>query len=217
MDGQKKTGTVHLIVNGILIVAVIILYVLYFINDKDEHASENGKVAAVQSSAGTSNTSASTMVFVNSDLLLEKYALVEKLAGQLENETRRKDADFTARQKEFESEAAYFQESVANQSLNEQSAQRIYEQLMVKQQELYQLQEQYTAEIGQKEFQMNMVLLDSVKNYLDRMNSSNKYDFILNYNAAGSILKANNAYDITDEVLEGLNKEYNEKYAPAEK
>lgn len=199
--------------NIVLLIAVVILFIFHFTKDKAEKEAVAKKPVehAVVSSGGSS-----AIAFVNSDLLLEKYALVEKLARQLETESRKKDVDFSTQQKEFEQEAAYFQESVANQSLNEQSAQRIYEQLMAKQQELYQLQEQFTAQLAQKEFEMNVVLLDSVRNYLERMNQGKKYDFILNYNASGSILQANNSFDITEEVLEGLNNEYNEKYAPKE-
>ena len=215
MDGQKKMNTASLVLNGVLLLAVAILYFLYFTGD-DEAPSRSGEypAAALEGSAGAAPAS---IAFVNSDMLLEKYELVGKLARQLESDTRKKDSELSARQKELESEAAYFQESVQNQSLNEASAQRIYEQLMAKQQEIYQLQEQYAAELSQKEFEMNMTLLDSVRNYLDRMNMDNKYDYILNYNASGSILQARGDFDITDLVLEGLNREYKAKYEPVDK
>lgn len=211
----KKISTVNLVINVLVVAAVVVLYVMISGGGSGDKSAKSELSSPAQSVLPSADGK-TRIAFVNSDLLLEKYLLVEKLAKQLEQESRRKDADFSARQQEFESEAAYFQESMAKQSLNEQSAQRIYEQLMAKQQELYQLQEQYTAELAQKEFQINVTLLDSVKNYLDRMNGTEKYDYILNYNAAGSILKANNAFDITELVLEGLNREYNEVYAPLE-
>lgn len=214
MDGIKKMSLVSLIINALLVVAVGILFYIEFGSSKQPAEQQGSPAIAKPAMAEGPGPS---IAFVNSDLLLEKYALVEKLARQLEKESRQKDADFSARQKEFESEAAYFQESMANQSLNEQSAQRIYDQLMAKQQELYQLQEQYSAELARKEFEMNGILLDSVKNFLDRMNIDTQFDYILNYNASGSILQANNSFDITELVLEGLNREYNEKYAPAQK
>jgi len=161
MDGLKKMNAGILIINIILVIAVVILYVFYFNTDKVsvEQADTKPVGADVVSSAASVS-----IAFINSDLLLEKYELVEKLAKQLEKESRKKDTDLSTRQKELESEAAYFQESMQKQSLNEQSAQRIYEQLMVKQQEIYQIQEQYAAELGQKEFEMNSILLDSFRN-----------------------------------------------------
>lgn len=214
MDGLKKMSATSLIISIILVVAVGILYYFQFTQDEAHTTQPENKPRVVNALSGEGS---STIAFVNSDLLLEKYDLVEKLARQLENESRKKDADLTTRQEELETEASYFQESVQNQSLNEQSAQRIYEQLMAKQQEIYQIREQYAAELSQKEFEMNVILLDSVRNFLGRMNNEFKFDYILNYNASGSILQANNTYDITETVLEGLNKEYSEKYAPKDK
>lgn len=216
MDGVKKVNTWSAVINVVLAIAVAVLYFLQFSGNDDSGKTTKGSqgerpVMEMQDGTGPS------IAFVNSDLLLEKYDLVEKLAKQLESESRKKDADLASRQEELESEAAYFQESVQKQSLNEESAQRIYEQLMAKQQDLYQLQQQYGAELSQKEFEMNVTLLDSVRNFLDRMNIDNKYDYILNYNASGSILQARDAFDITEAVLEGLNREYKEKYGPAEK
>ncbi len=207
--------TGSLVVNAVLLIAVGVLYFYQFSGKSEEIETKPERKSERQMTG--SQGSPSSIAFVNSDVLLEKYELVGKLAKQLESESRKKDADLSARQEELESEAAYFQESMQNQSLNEQSAQRIYDQLMAKQQEIYQIQEQYAAELSQKEFEMNLTLLDSVRNYLDRMNADKRYDYILNYNASGSILQASDAYDITDEVLDGLNREYKAKYAPTDK
>ena len=215
MDGSKKMNTGSLVLNAVLLIAVAVLY-FYQFSGKSGEIKTKPKGKPERHMAQTQG-SASNIAFVNSDVLLEKYELVGKLAKQLEGESRKKDADLTARQEELESEAAYFQESMQKQSLNEQSAQRIYDQLMAKQQEIYQIQEQYAAELSQKEFEMNITLLDSVRNFLDRMNADKRYDYILNYNASGSILQASDAYDITDVVLEGLNREYKAKYASTEK
>jgi outer membrane protein len=215
MDGSKKMNTGSLVVNALLLIAVAVLYFFQFFGKTGDADTEPERKPERQMTEARG--SASNIAYVNSDVLLEKYELVGKLAKQLERESRKKDADLTARQEELESEAAYFQESMQNQSLNEQSAQRIYDQLMAKQQEIYQMQEQYAAELSQKEFEMNLTLLDSVRNFLDRMNVDYRYDYILNFNASGSILQASDAHDITDEVLEGLNREYKAKYAPTEK
>jgi outer membrane protein len=205
----KKPVPFSLIINVILIIAVVTLYFIYFNSGNDQPVKSSGSVKELPQISGKSDLS---LAYVNTDVLLQEYQLVEKLMKQLEAESRKKDADLSVRQKELENEAAYFQESMQNNSLNEQSAQRIYEQLMTKQEEIYALQEQYAGELAQKEFAMNVTLLDSVRNYLNRLNVSNKYDYIMNYNASGSILIAKDTFDITDIVLEGLNMEYTAKY-----
>ncbi len=73
-----------------------------------------------------------SIAFVNSEVLLQNYDLVTKLSNQLDKQRQNKDADFTKRQSEYEQEAAYFQQQVKAQSISEQSAQEIYQQLMAK-------------------------------------------------------------------------------------
>lgn len=213
MDKQKKTNQPALIVlNVILLIGVVVLFYLYFSKPDREKPNSKNKAAIKEMVQKRTNA----IAYVNSDVILEKYKLVQKLANQLEKDRKAKDAEFSQRQKEYEEEAAYFQESVQKQSISEESAQRIYEQLMMKQEELYQLQDRYANQLAQKEFEMNVILLDSVKNYLDRVNKTYQFDFILNYNTGGAILLAKDTFDITSSVLKGLNEEYTMKY-PAKK
>lgn len=209
-SNSKNLVTISLILSVIAILGLVALFVMEFTN-KDEPAETQSELVLPVSSSG-----ANSIVFINSDLILEKYALVDKMAAQLEKDRQNKDADFATKQRTYEQDAQYFQEQVQQQAISEQSAQLIYDQLMVKQQELMQLQEQYSAELAQKEYNMNLVLLDSVRNYVYRLNKKYNYDYILSYNMVGNIILAKDTFDITQPVLEGLNLEYNEKYAPAE-
>lgn len=206
----KNLVNISMVLSVIAILGMLFLFVTEFADSDEPEDIKNEMVMPV--SAMGSNS----IVFINSDLILEKYVLVDKLAKQLDNERKKKDADFSAKQKAYEEDAQYFQQQVQQQKISEQSAQQIYEQLMMAQQELMELQDQYTAELAQKEFQMNLVLLDSVRNYVTRLNKTYNYDYILSYNTAGNVILAKDTFDITMPVLEGLNREYNEQYAPAE-
>lgn len=209
ISNTKNLVRISLLLSAIAIIGLIILFIMEF-SDKDlPEAKQNEMVLPVSSNGSNS------IVFINSDLILEKYTLVNKMANQLEKERQKKDNDFNAKQKAYEQDAQYFQQQVQQQSISEQSAQQIYDQLMVKQQELVQLQDQYSAELAQKEFNMNLVLLDSVRNFVSRLNKKYNYDYILSYNTAGNIILAKDTFDITLPVLEGLNREYNELYTPA--
>ena len=209
-SNTKNPVIISLILSVIAIIGLVILFVLEF-SDKDEPAEQPNVLALPVPSTGTSS-----IVFINSDLILEKYLLVDKLATQLNRDRQQKDVDFAAKQKAYEQDAQYFQEQVQSQSISEQSAQVIYDQLMVKQQELMELQEQYTSELAQKEYNMNLILLDSVRNFVARLNNKYNYDYILSYNTAGNLILAKDTFDITQPVLEGLNIEYNARYAPTE-
>lgn len=203
-EKSNHTNRVLWIINILVIIAVTVLYFLQF--NQSEESKKTGETVQkiVLPAEGTTK-----MAFVNSDIVLQKYDLVSKLASQLESERTKKDGDLKKRQAEFEQEAAYFQETMKKQSLSEASAQKIYEQLMEKQQDIYALQDQYAGELSEKEYKMNMILLDSVRNYLNRMNVEYQFDYILNFNLTGGILLAKDTFDITNSVIEGLNMEFN--------
>ncbi|OQX80363.1 MAG: hypothetical protein B6D61_02035 [Bacteroidetes bacterium 4484_249] len=209
-NNNNKTGNTGLILSVVAIIGLIVLYIIHFTN-VEEPAKEQ-RVQKMPALPSGSNS----IVFVNSDVLLQEYDLVKKLTENLDNDRKKKDADFSAKQKAYEDDAAYFQQQVQKQSISEQSAQQIYEQLMMTQQELVQLQDKYSAELAQKEYEMNVILLDSVRNYLTRMNDIYNFDYILSYNTAGNIFLAKDTFDITPQVLEGLNSEYKKKYMPEE-
>jgi Skp family chaperone for outer membrane proteins len=63
-------------------------------------------------------------------------------------------------------------------------------------------------ELSRKEVEMNMVLLDSIRKFLLRYNSSANFDYVLSYNSMGNILLAKDTFDITSQVIQGLNLEY---------
>jgi outer membrane protein len=206
---KQKNGNSHLPITLLLAAGLMVMYILFF--TRKDISTEPSAIAqtAAQNITGSATI---PIAFVDTDELLEKYDLVKVLSAQLEQEQRNKDASFRKKQREYEEEAAYFQESVQKQTISESSAQQIYEQLMMKQQDLYELQEQYSSELARKELEMTRVLLDSVKNYLARANQTYQFDYILNYSMAGTILHAKDTFDITESVLNGLNQEYKAKY-----
>jgi len=205
---SKKPVQLGLILGLIALLGVIVLFILQFTNRNK--GNDQGNVSNMPVLSGENNK----IVFVNTDSLLQGYELVNVLTAQLEQERERKNTDFNQRQKSYEEDAAYFQSQVEKQAISESSAQQIYEKLMMQQQDLYKLQDQYTAELSRKEFEMNMVLLDSIKNYLSRMNKTYQFDYILSSNNTGNILYAKDTFDITSQVLNGLNSEYKEKINP---
>ena len=206
MSEEIKNSNSGLIVAVIALLGVIALFVLHFTGNDEEQ--EKTKAQAITMNR---EMPSSSIAFINSDEVLQQYDLVKKLSNDLGKERDIKDKDITAKQKAYQDDAAYFQEQVQNQTISQQSAEEIYQQLMVRQQELYQLQDQYSAELAQKEMEMNVVILDSIRNYLKRMNMTADFDYILSYNSMGNILFAKDTFNITPQVIQGLNLEYAEK------
>ena len=74
-------------------------------------------------------------------------------------------------------------------------------------QALQELQSRLGAELDAETTKYNNALRDSLQNFLKDYNKAKKYDLIIS-KAGDNILLADKKYDITDDVINGLNKRY---------
>lgn len=198
---KSNNNTVLTIINAVLLIGLIILY---FIVLKPGNKSEvDNSVIQQKLSSGSIS-----VAYVNSDSILAHYDLVKSMRTSLESKSSALESELKRKQATFEKDAAYFQEQVNKQTISEASAQEIYTQLMAEQQKLYELREKYSAEIARQEYDLNLVLIDSLNNFLSRYNKTVNYDYILSYTRGGNILVANDSLDITNSVLKLINQEF---------
>jgi outer membrane protein len=88
-------------------------------------------------------------------------------------------------------------------------------QLMKKQQDLVAYRDQSAQALGQEEAKKNEELYKNIRSYIDKYNKENGYEFVLGYSLGGGILFANPSLDVTQKILDGLNKEYKSAGKPA--
>ncbi|HNX43486.1 MAG TPA: OmpH family outer membrane protein [Bacteroidales bacterium] len=203
----RKTDKLQLLlaVNILFFLALAVLYVLFFSN---RQGGNSESMAKTLQKTGKGNMS---VAFVNNDSILAHYDLVTKLSDELAGKTKRLEGEIAAKQKAFEKDASYFQDQVQKKALSDQSAQEIYGQLQQNQQGILELRDRYAAELQQNQLDMNVVVLDSVMNFLKRYNEKYKFDYILGFTKGGNILYANDTLDITNDVIKELNEQYHKK------
>ena len=86
---------------------------------------------------------------------------------------------------------------------------------MQEQQKIVDLRDRYSADLQQQEYELNVMLLDSVTNFLKRYNARYKFDYILGYNKGGNIFLANDTLNITSDVIREINQEFFSKHPEA--
>jgi len=190
-------SNISLIISLLAFVGMLLFWIL---NPTGRHQALKGGIA--------DTTAGHRIAYIHTDSILAHYDFVKAKADELAEKAKKFDADITRRQKELDKEAAYFQESVKKNALSEKSAQEIYSQLMQKQQGIMELKDRYQQELAMDEANINAILVDTVTSMLKRFNKELQFDYILGYNKNGNIFYTNPALDITNEVLEILNKEY---------
>ena len=82
--------------------------------------------------------------------------------------------------------------------------------LAKQQQDLQNLNERLMNDFAAEQAKYNNEMRDSIQAFLKDYNKTKKFDYIIS-KAGDNLLIANSKYDITNEVVSGLNKRYKQK------
>ena len=203
----------QVIVNSVLAVAVAALFVLYFTGNGQKTKTSAAQEVVVDGEL-------LPIAVINTDSILKHYTLAveasEKLMNRYEESTVKLDTKAKSLQKEaetFQRDVLDFQRKVeANAFLSRERAeseqarlQKKEQQLMAKQQELENLRQKLSADFMQEQNELTQQLSDSVQQYLREYNADGHFHLVLN---DATVMNKVAGYDITDEVIEALNKRY---------
>lgn len=199
-----------LILNLILALAVAYLYYLHFSQPRTSSTTE-----PITSSTTTDTLDGSTslntgnslpIAFINSDSLLLKYDFINKLKSSLDSKQKRAEADLDGKLKALEQEFRAAQEKAPTMAPVE--LQKKEEELMGKQQELMALRDKLSAQLAQDEARLTNQLYDTLASFMKTYSKDKNYTYVLGYSKGGGILYADESKDITSEVLNKLNENY---------
>lgn len=186
-----------LILNGVLLVAVVILYVLHF-------STGNG----VEPKVSASDTSAVDLkiAYIHSDSVLEHYEYLKLHREQLEAKTKKMDEDLQRRTVGLREEIAAYQRNVSTMTLGQVRA--VEEDLGKKQQNLQMYQQRLQQELLEEEAKLNKELYDRVTGFLREYGQQHGLHVVFKYDPTSDVLYGGEALDITRDVIAGLNAAY---------
>ena len=84
------------------------------------------------------------------------------------------------------------------------------QKLMLKQQDLGKMEESLGNQLTKKESEMVKRIKSSLNVYLEEIQEEKGYQYVLGKSEIGGVLHADKQLDLTNEVLQGLNKKYKE-------
>lgn len=188
-----------LIVSIVLFVAVAVLYVLHFTGSNDTDGIKVNK-AAVASTEGLK------IAYIKADSVILNYTLSQDLHDEFTKKQEAYTSEYGIKRQTFEKEAAAFQEKLQRGGfLTEQRAVQERDRLLGKEQEIAKLDQELSTKLAQIQQENQKQILDNMMDYLERYNEVAGYDYIFN---GANVLVGEEAYNITADVLEALNKEY---------
>ena len=185
---------VQILVNVVLVAAVAALFVLHF--GKKECAP--AEVAA--------SSDVMPVAYLNVDSLLANYSFAIEASEQLMSKQEDARLKMNTKLRTFQNEVADFQRKLENNAfLSRERAEKEQQRLAKKEQELQELEAKLTQDIMMENQKLNLQLADSLNNFLKEFNADGRFHIILSNTAKDNVLMANEQYDITEEVINGLN------------
>lgn len=158
--------------------------------------------------AKTDSTKANTIVFVNSDSLINNYEYYKVIRTKLQDLSQKAQAEIAAKGQAFQTEVAAYQKKISSYNLAQRTAKE--KVLSKKQQDLQALTQNTGKQLQEEEAEQNSKLYDRIAAYLKNYTKTKGYKIVLTYSKANpSMLYGDESLDVTKEVLAGLNEEYN--------
>lgn len=191
-----------LILSVASLVAVVVLFVLVLGGKKSNLSSE------VISADGEQVMASGSVVYVNIDSLVRGYDMYFDLQKEFEAQAKKKDGDFTAKMRKFESDVRDFQEKVEKGLVTRSQAQQLQEGLAKREQDMRQLQQQLQTELAEEESVMLRRIQSNIQSYVKEYNAEKGYSLILSTSGSTVVLYGSPTLNITNEVLKGLNETY---------
>lgn len=187
------------VLNIVLLVAVVGLYYMQFSgtnSGKAEGAKKEGMMVENPS-----------IVYINSDSLLVNYDYIKDQQEVLKEKSEKLNAEYKNRAQGLQTEFNNYQQNSANMTIGQ--ARAVEEDLMKKQQNLKLYEQSLGQQLVNEEGKINQELYDKVSAFLKQYGEENELHMVVKYNPGSDVLYANNGMDITNDVLDGLNAEYN--------
>ena len=148
------------------------------------------------------------IAYVEVDSLMTQYTFAKDYSVTLEKKSNNARNTLTQKGNQLQAAVNNFQQKLNNNGFqSREQAASVQAAIERQQRDLQELQARLENELAKETQEFNVALRDSLNNFLAAYNADKKYDIILS-KAGDNILLANKRFDITQDVINGLNKRY---------
>ena len=147
------------------------------------------------------------IAYVEVDSIMSQYKFCKDYSLILQRKGQNIKSTLAAKQQQLQAAAANFQQKMQQNAYTREQAEAINANLQKQNADLQMLDQRLTNEFQNETEKYNNSLRDSIQHYLKIYNQDKHYSLILS-KAGDNLLYADKAFDITNEVVAGLNKAY---------
>ena len=149
----------------------------------------------------------SKIAYVEVDSIMTQYNFCKDYTKILNQKGNNIQKTLAAKQQALQAAAANFQQKVQQNAYTREQAEAIQAGLQKQSSDLQALNQRLSNEFQTETEKYNKALHDSLQHYLAVYNKDKKYGLIF-AKQGDNLLYANKSYDITNDVVAGLNKAY---------
>ena len=169
--------------------------------------NQSNPQADAQSEAKQTAPTELKIAYVEVDSIMTQYKFCKDYSLILQKKGQNIQNTLAAKQQQLQAAAANFQQKVQQNAYTREQAEGIQAGLQKQSNDLQALDQRLSNEFQVETAKYNNALRDSIQHFLAAYNKDKKYSLILS-KAGDNLLYADKAYDITNEVIAGLNKAY---------
>jgi len=155
----------------------------------------------------TEVSSAMKIAYVEVDSIMSQYKFCKDYSLILQKKGQNIQNTLAGKQQQLQAAAANFQQKIQQNAYTREQAEAIQAGLQRQNNDLQALNQRLSTEFQVETDKYNKALRDSIQHFLAAYNKDKKYTLILS-KAGDNLLYADKAYDITNDVIAGLNKAY---------
>jgi len=181
----------------VLSLAIIGLYLLHFTGNKKNDTSEAATVAPVGGIA-----------YINIDTVIFKFDMFTDRRNDLLSKQQSAEAELNSKGSQYEKGVRDYQDKVNKGLITRATAAQMEQTLTQQQQELVSLRDKLQSNLMEEEQVMNRQILEYITTFLEANKSEYNYQFILGKSFGSVVLYSDSALDITQKVLDAVNKKY---------
>lgn len=192
---------INYLLNVLAALALIVLFA--------QCAGKSENQSANNSSSQAAGLSGMKIAFVEVDTLLAKYNFCIDLNEAMVKKSENVRLTLNQKAAELEKQKREFQTKYENNAyLSQERAQQEYNRIAKQEQDLQALSNKLQSELMSENEKNSLQLRDSINAFLKEYNKDKKYSMIFSNTGFDNLLYADDVYNITQEILDGLNARY---------
>ncbi|MDT8400257.1 MAG: OmpH family outer membrane protein [Bacteroidales bacterium] len=149
------------------------------------------------------------IAYVEIDSIILNFDMYFDLRDDLMTKQQSSENELNTKGRQYESRARDYEEKVRKGLVTRATAAQMEQDLLQQQQDLRTLRDQLESQLMEEEQVMNRKVLNYIYDFLEEFSADHDYDYILAKSFGSPLMYANDALNITDEVLKGVNYKYN--------